>query len=224
MDEKELETLVGEAAFKAMSAEQKTAALAKFAPPKKDDPKPPKKEDDEEEDDEEDDLRKKAAKGKQSNEDKIAETRSIEGALKFNLGVTDFVKTHADLLPSNIQEILRVAEKETYDSAIEKAGALKAAFIQEFFEVKDNVDALTASQKVQLADYLKLTKTGKESKAASIYENIFEPALETLKKVKKAEELGKARSGFATGNAVQDGYKERLMNNAKKTHLGEKGA
>lgn len=221
MNEDELKATIGEAAFNAMTPESRAALLGKFTPPKKEEP--PKKKDDEEADDEdESDLRTKAAKGKQSAEEKALETRSIEGALKFNLGVQDFVKTNSDLLPSEIGEILKTAEKETYDSAIEKAGAMKSAFIQAFFSVQENVDALTASQKTQLDDFLKLTKTGKEAKAASIYENIFEPALETLRKVKKAVELGKARNGFATGNAVQDGYKQRLMK-IHKSNANEKG-
>lgn len=229
MNEEELKALIGETAFKAMNDDQKKAALAKFAAPKPEpEPKPEPKggKKDDEEDDEEDDLRRKAAKGRQTNEEKIAETRSIEGALKFNLGVQDFVKSNADLLPSEIQDILKTAEKESYDSAIEKSSAIKSSFIQSFFEIEANREALTAAQKVQLDDFLKLTKTGKESKASAIYENIFEPALETLRKVKKAEELGKSRSGLASGNAVMDGYKNRLVSGAKKTHLGvnEKGA
>jgi hypothetical protein len=127
-------------------------------------------------------------------------------------------------MPNEIQEILTAAEKEKYDSATEKASAIKRAFIESFFAVQDNVDLLTTAQKATLDDYLKLTKNGKEAKAETVFENLFEPALETLKKVKKAEELGKARSGYASSSKVEDGYKARLMSGSKKTYLGEKGA
>ncbi len=232
MDEEELKVTIGEAAFNAMSAEARTALLGKFSKSKDEDdeeekPKGKKtakaRDDDEEEDDEDEGLRSKAIKARKASDDSKAQTKTLENALKFNLGVTDFVKNHADILPNEIQEILKVAEKETYDSATEKASALKKAFIESFFAVQSNVELLTTAQKVALDDFQKLTKNGKESKAEAIFENLLEPALETLKKVKKAEELGKARSGFASSNKVQDGYKARLISGSRKAYLGEKG-
>lgn len=174
--------------------------------------------------DEGDDLRDKIRKEKEAQAAKDGEIKGIEKALKFNLGVGEFVKTNVDVLPADIATIVATAEKERYDSAKEKASAVQAAIIQEFFAVQTNVDLLTASQKATLDDYLKLTKNGKEQKAEMVYENLFEPALETLKKVKKAEELGKARAGFATSSKVEDGYKARLMAGSRKTYLNEKGA
>lgn len=201
---------------------------------KKDD----KEEDDEDEDDEDDDkgkgkkkddeddegLRGKARKTRQAEEDKKNETKQLESALKFNLSVPEFVKGNKDLLPNEFQEILSTAEKERYDSALDKANALRAAFIQAFFSVEANKNALTTNQKSTLEDFLKLTRDGRESKAEGIYENVFEPALETLKKIKKAEEVGKSRSGFASGGTVENDYKARLIKNSRKAHLGEKGA
>ncbi len=171
----------------------------------------------------EDDLQTKARKEKEAGADKVKEMRQVESALKFNIAIADFVKTNEDLLPSEIPSILRVADGENYDTAFQRATAVKVAMIQSFFKIQDNVSALTASQKTKLDDFLKLTKNGKEQEAEAIYENLFEPALETMRKVKKAEEVGKARHGFASGNKVADDYKQRLLNNSKKTHLGEKG-
>ncbi len=171
-----------------------------------------------------DDLRDKIAKEKEAGAKSAAELKVIENSLKFNLSVADFVKGNADVLPAEIPEILRAAEKEKYDTAGEKASAVKSAFIQSFFGVQAHVDLLTTSQKATLDDYLKMTKNAKTEKAEAVYENIFEPALETLKKVKKAEELGKSRLGFASGSKVEDGYKQRLIAGSRKTYLNEKGA
>lgn len=132
------------------------------------------------------------------------------------MGVEDFVKTNKDLLPSEIEGVLKTSLKENYDSATDKANAIRAAFVKCFFEVQDNLDLLTPGQKTALDDYLKLTKNGKEQKAEEVYTNIFEPALETLKKVKKAEELGKSRAGFATGNDMEKSYADRLHKAAMK--------
>jgi len=219
MNEEELKATIGETAFNAMSAEQKTALLGKVvkpAPatpePKKDDPAP------------EPDLRKKVQKEKDDAEAEKSKMKTIENSLSFNVSIGQFVKDNADVLPEEISEILKRAEKEKYDTAGEKASAIKTAFIESFFSVQANVDALTPKQKSQLDDYLKLTKNGKDQKAESIYENIFEPALESLKRVKKVEELGKARSGIVSGSKVEDGYKNRLMEASRKKYLNEKGA
>lgn len=187
-----------------------------------------KKKDEEENDDEDEDddkdLSAKARKEREEKASKQTETKKLENALKFNLSVQQFVKDHKDILPGEIEGILKQADKETYDSAIEKANGLKSGMIKEFFAVQANLDMLTASHKSQIEDYLKLSQKGKEDKAEAVFENIFEPALETIKKVKKAEEIGKASGGYGTGSKSENAYKEKLMNISKKTHLGEKGA
>jgi hypothetical protein len=185
-----------------------------------------KKDDDEEDDDEEDegeDLRDKARRQRDESTRRAAETKTLEKALKFNFSIGEFVKSNSDLLPSEIPEILKASERETYDSEVEKASAVKTGFIQSFFAVQSNLDLLTENQKKTWEDYCKLTKSGKEQKAAEIYENLFEPAFEILRRVKKAEDVGKARGGFGKSSKVEDSYKDRLIAGAKKTYLGEKG-
>ena len=138
--------------------------------------------------------------------------------------IDTFVKENKDLLPAEIAAIVTQANKETYDNASAKAGAMKSAIIQSYFAVQANLDQITPAQKVQLDDYLKLTKTGKEQRAAEIYENIFEPALETVRRVKKAEEVGRSRTGFGLSTEGNTAYKDKLVAMARKTHLGEKTA
>ncbi len=169
-------------------------------------------------------MRDKVRRDKEEADKKSGELKGIEKSLSFNMSVQKFVTDNVDALPSEFPDLLKAAEKEKYDSAAEKASAIQAAFVQGFFAVESHLELLTTSQKTTLADYLKLTKNAKEQKASEIYENLFEPALETLKKVKKAEELGKARSGFASGSKVEDGYKARLMAASRKAYLNEKGA
>lgn len=185
-----------------------------------------KKEEDppEEDEDEDEDLVDKARKAKLEADKGQAKTQELEGALKFNLGVSDFVKSNKDLLPTEVEDALKQADKEKYDSALEKAAALKSAMIKTFFSLQANLDLLTSSHKAKVEDYFKLTVKGREEKAADIFENIFEPALEMMKKVKKAEEVGKSSTGHSTGSKMEQDYKNKMMNTAKKTHLGEKGA
>ncbi len=168
------------------------------------------------------DLQAKAKKDKEETEKANVSAKRVENALKFNLSVNEFVKTNKDILTADIEGILKAAEKENYDTAFNKANAVKVGIIGTFFAVQANMDLLTAAQKSQLEDFQKLTKNGKEEKAEHVFENIFEPAIELLKKVKKAEELGKAKNGFSSGSSVENDYKQRLINQAKKGHLKEK--
>jgi hypothetical protein len=172
-----------------------------------------------------DDLEDRARKDREAKESKDKDTRALESALKFNLGAKDWLKTNASLLPKDIEGIFAEAEKENFGSAMEKDAAIKSSIVQSFYRIQANLDLLTPSQKSALEDFLKLTKNGKQEKAQQIYENIFEPNFEMLKRVKKAEQLAKDNSmGLSTGTDADQAYRDRLMKLSKKHYLGEKDA
>lgn len=218
MNEEELKALVGDKAFEAMSAEQKAAAIAKYTPPKTPDPKPDPKDkggnpDPKDKGGKDDnlDINDKVKKEKEAEAAKLSERQSMEKAIAFNYGVANFLKDNVDALPADFGDLIKAIEKETYDTQVDKAAATKAAFVKSFFSIQANVDFLTASQKARLEDFNKLTVNARREKIEGIYEDIFEPAFETFKRVKKAEELGKSRAGFHSSSKVEDGYKARLM-------------
>jgi hypothetical protein len=221
MNDEELKATVGEAAFNAMSADQRTALLSKYAPPKtpKTDPKPDDESDDQDDEGDNEDLVNKAKRERAQADKEHGKIKRLESSISFNMRSADFLKSNEALLPKEVSDIFATADKETYADATEKADAIKAGLIQAFFAVQSNVDLLTAGQKSTLDDYLKLTKTGKQEKAQQIYDMVFEPAFETLKRVKKAEAL---RSGHGDGG--DDAYKKRLMSGSRKHYLGEKNA
>lgn len=163
------------------------------------------------------DLIEKARKQKELEDKQAGDQKALEAALRFSMNSEKFLKDNASLLPKDITDIFKAADKENYGSATEKANAIKAGLIQSFFSVQSNLDLLTPGLKSTLEDYLKLTKTGKQDKAQQIYDMIFEPAFEMLKRVKKAEALQK---GHGAGN--DDAYKQKLMAGSKKHYLGEK--
>ncbi len=168
------------------------------------------------------DLAAKAKAAQDAKDKASGDTKAIENALKFSLSAKDWLKTNASLLPKNIQGIFDEAEKERYENAIEKDSAIKSSVIQSFFNVQENLDLLTPSQKSALEDFQKLTKNGKQEKAQNFYETIFEPTFESLKRIKKAEQLGK--QGHSTATDVEQAYKDRLMKGSKKHYLNEKDA
>ncbi len=189
------------AAANAKIAELEAAAAKKAAPPA-DDP----------------DLIKKAQDARAASDKTAADTKALENALMFSLKSEDFLKTNESLLPKGVVDIFTQAGKENYSNAVEKDQAIKSGIVQSFFSVQANVDLLTPSQKSSLDDYLKLTKTVKQERAQQMYDSVFEPTFEMLKRLKKAEALSKGYGGDSDSEAA---YKNRLMTLSRKHHLGD---
>lgn len=166
------------------------------------------------------DLTDKVRKDKEAKDKAGSDTKKLEAALKFTMGADLFLKTNEALLPKDISDIFKMAEKENFSNAVEKRDAVQAGIIQSFFSIQANLDLLTANQKTQLEDYLKLTKTSKQEKAAEVFDNIFEPSFEMLKRIKKAEQLSK--TGAATSSDADEAYKQKLIGLSQKHYLGEK--
>jgi hypothetical protein len=166
------------------------------------------------------DLNDRTQKDRENSDKKVQETKAIEQAVSFNLQAGDFLKKNAALLPESVKDLFSVADKETWDSPVVKSSEIKSGIIQQFFAVQSNYDLLTASQKTSLADYLKLTKDGKRDRAQSVYDTIFEPALEMIRAVKKADQVQRARNGY--GDDSDSAYKQRLVDASRAHYLGEK--
>lgn len=182
----------------------------------KSDPDP---DDDDDENDDDDDLSDKARKEREKKEKASGREKSLEAAINFNVGSKNFLKDNEGLLPKNIESIFSAAEKETYDSAIEKANAIKAAVVSEYFSVQANHDFLTGAQKIEVDNFLKLTKNGKQEKVESVYSMIFEPTLENQRKVLKAKELN---NGDKNQTSAEKALADRMMKASKKHYLGDK--
>lgn len=197
------------AAMKAENEKLKADLAAK--PPPKEEKKDPPADDPS--------LADKARKEREEKEKSAKSEKSLESALRFNMGGPNFLKDNVGLLPKNIESIFAAAEKETYETQIQKANEIKVGIVGEFFAVQANHDLLTGPQKSELEDFLKLTKNGKQERVETIYAMIFEPTLETLRKVEKAKQLN-------TGTKNQtDGEKalvEKMMKRSKAHYLGDK--
>lgn len=193
-----------DAALKKVQDDHK-AELDKLKPP-------PKKEDDPS-------LSDKARQQRELDEKNKQSERSLESAVVFNQSIKDFMKNNVGLLPKTIESLFTAAEKETFDSQVQKANELKVGIVQEFFAVQANLDLLTAAQKVELEDFLKLTKTGKQDRAQTMYAMIFEPALETLRKVEKAKQVGQ---GSNEQSSSEKALAEKMFKASRKHYLGDK--
>lgn len=166
------------------------------------------------------DLYDKSRQNQQDKDKQNNDSKKLEAALRFNMGAKDWVKNNESLLPKDVAGIIEAADKETYDSPIQKDSAVKSGIVQAFFNVQENLDLLTASQKNTIEDFLKLSKNGKEEKAQQLYDSIFEPTFEMKKRISKAQQLN--RSGERTGDDAEQAYKQKLMDGSRQHYMGEK--
>ncbi len=164
------------------------------------------------------DLAQKAEQQRAEGQKKAQDEKALEAALKFSLNSEQWLKSNQSLLPEEIQDIFTAAEKENFDNAVEKDQAIKSGIIQSFFKVQANMDLLTQGQKTTLENFLKLTKNGKQEKAAEVFDMIFEPALESARREKKAKALA---LGHTPEGGWQEAYKNKLMDLSKKHYLRE---
>lgn len=179
--------------------------------------------DEEDENDDEEDLSDKANKKKKKDDESKASSAKLETALTFNVGLKNWMIEQKDFLPEEITTIVNLAEKEIYDSAIQKANDIKASIIKEFFLVQANLDLLTEPHKKKLDLFNKMSKAGRQEKAEDVWENVFEPTFETLKKVTKAGQLNRSPGSYNSRNPIDESYKQKLMKGSKAAYLGEKG-
>jgi hypothetical protein len=212
MDEKELAALKESnpkayesyVALKGEHDKLKAAPAPKNEPAPKDDPT---------------DLAAKAAKEREEKEKGAKHEKDLESSIRFTSAAATWAKENAALLPKNVESILAAAEKENYGSTIQKASAVKEAIVLEFFGHQVNLDLLTASQKSTFDEFKGLTKDKRIERAQQVYDSIFEPTFETLKKVKRAEQVSK---GFKDETQGEQAYKDKRLKMARKQHLGEK--
>ena len=167
------------------------------------------------------DLAEKARKEREAGEKSATHEKSLTAAIEFNASSKDFVKLNQSLIPKSIESIFAQAEKEKYDSAIDKSNAIKAGIISEFFAVQTNYDLLTGPQKNELDVFLKLTKNGKQERVENIYSMIFEPTLESIRKIEKAKQLNNGSKDQSDGEKA---LADRMMKLSKKHYLGVKDA
>lgn len=166
-----------------------------------------------------DDLAERARLLREKDKETARQTGELSEAIKFNLSSQTWLSDNASLLPKSVEGILAEANKETYGNDIEKANAIKLGVVQEFFAVQENLDLLTDAQKNLVDDFKKLTKTDRQARVKELYQNIFEPTLLQLARIKKAHQVQK---GYGNQSSAEQAYKEKLIKQSEKHYLGVK--
>lgn len=124
---------------------------------------------------------KKAQQKERESQDRIV------AAAKFNMGLDTFLKEYAGVLPDDANEIAKVATADKYPNELDRASAIKAALIQSFFKEEENAKLLSESQKAKWKAYQSLGTVGRLEEAASMYEIVFEPAVNHARSIRQAK-------------------------------------
>lgn len=162
------------------------------------------------------DLASKAAKEREDGERRQAETKGLEAAVAFNHGIKEWAKTNAVLLPKSIESIITAADKETYDSAVQKSNAIKEALVSEFFAQQSNLDLLTQTQKNALEEFKKLTKNSKQERVQTLFDTVFEPTFESLKRERKASQV---RQGLGDPSNMETAHEAKMKAISQKRYF-----
>lgn len=143
-------------------------------------------------------------------------TAEMEKSAIFNANLNQFVKDNGPLVSPRLASVVEVANKENFANSTERARELKGAIVKEFFSVESNVKHLTDSQKARLDFFLTQTKNGRAEQITAIWDDLFEPTLELVRKIKSFEEKssGKVKS--------DSGIKNKFMEVGKKSYLKTK--
>lgn len=163
-----------------------------------------------------DDLQRKAELKRQSDEAESLKAKKLEKAVTFTLGAPEWLKNNITLLPKTIEGIFKAADGETYGSSVDKAADLKVGIVAEFFAQQENLDQLTDQQKVALEDFKKLAKDVKRERVDKIYDDIFEPTLNMVKKVKRAEQIS---LGLGDKGGTSGAYENKMKELSSKHYL-----
>lgn len=153
---------------------------------------------------------------------KEAETAKMQDAIKFNLGVGDFVAKNKDLLGRLAEGLVQEVNKKQFSDEVRKACALKKNLLEDFFMLQENVDAAPEELKPRIMAFKALADDEKEKQAARFWDTLTL----TLGHKRLAAQVAaakRARSGqFEETNDLVKQYNDRVF--AKRAHyLGEKG-
>lgn len=153
---------------------------------------------------------------------KDAETAQMQDAIKFNLGVGDFVAKNKDLLGRLAEGLVQEVNKKQFSDEVRKACALKKNLLEDFFMLQENIDAAPEELKPRIMAFKALADDEKEKQAARFWDTLTL----TLGHKKLAAQVAaakRARSGqFEETNDLVKQYNDRVF--AKRAHyLGEKG-
>lgn len=150
-----------------------------------------------------------------------AATARMQSAIKFNLGVSQFVADNKDLLGELAEGLVKVVNEKQFSDEERKAAALKKNLLEDFFSRQENMDAVPEELKARVMAFKALADDEKEKRAPDYWDTLTL----TLGQKKMAAQVAaaqRARAGrFEETNDAVKQYNDRVF--AKRAHyFGEK--
>lgn len=115
---------------------------------------------------------------------------SLANAIKFNLGIENFIKDNEAILPKEAKALFDTVNLKVYSTDVEKANVLRKGLIDQFIELKENFDILPNSLKERANKYKALTDDEKAKQSGQFWD-IVEIGAAHKVLIRKAEQLSK---------------------------------
>ena len=142
---------------------------------------------------------------------KEAETARMQDAIKFNLGVSQFVADNKDYLGKLAEGLVKTVNEKQFSDEVRKAAALKKNLLEDFFSLQENIDAAPEELKPRILSFKALADDDKEKQAAQFWDTLTL----TLGQKKLAAQVAaakRARAGhFEETNDLIKQYNDRVF-------------
>ena len=152
---------------------------------------------------------------------KEAAVARLQEAIKFNLGVADFVSANKDYLGKLAEGLVRTVNEKQFSDEERKAAATKKNLLEDFFSLQENMDVAPAELKPRILAFKALADDEKDKQAADFWDTLTLTVGQ--KKLKAQVEAAKrARAGHyeETNDLIKD-YNAKVFAKASK-YTGEK--
>lgn len=139
------------------------------------------------------------------------EADELEGAIKFNLSISEFVSKNKNILPDETANIIKTAEERNFKNSSEKANAIRKGIIEAFVKYKENVEKLPQSIQAEVARFNSFTEREKEAQSKRFW-SIVEVGVECKILSRKAEQL---QNNGGHGAAENSAFEQRFLEQGK---------
>lgn len=165
-------------------------------------------------------LLKAAQDEARKNAERAEERARMANAIKFNLGIEQFVESKKDYLTKLSGEIVKTVSGKQFSDEEVKARALQAALLEDFFAQQENLDSAPAELKERILAFKGLTADEKEKQAAKYWDTLA-LTLDRKELVAKAEAAKRANAGrYEETNDLIKNYNAKVFAR-KSQYLGE---
>jgi hypothetical protein len=144
----------------------------------------------------------------------------IQGSIKFNLGVKEFLEKNKNLLPSESEQILTAISSKNFADDNEKANKTRKSFLDAFLEKKENLEVLTGSMPSRAEQYKALAESDKEKRSAEFWD-LVEVGVALKQGARKAETLNKI-NGVNAGGSPSEILEQKIIAKAREKFNNKK--